>query len=319
MLPVRLPRPAVPGLVPGHQRAARAPRPSRWRAAPPRTGTQYTYNDEDDLTVRYLHPASGAATTTTYSYPAPGSTQPHAVSSARSPARPEPPTTSYGYDADGRRDRRSPARPTQTLTWNDAGQLASVATTGASAADHQLHLRRRRQPAAQPTPAASPSTCPTSRSSSTPPPARSPAPATTPSAASPSRPARRRRRPVPDRRPAGHRHSIAIDSATLAVTRRHYDPYGNPIGAAPSSWPGNKGFVGGTTDSATGLTNLGAREYNPATGSFISPDSLLTPYDPQDLNAYAYADRQPRHRPGPVRALHRRPAPAAAAPPAPST
>jgi RHS repeat-associated protein len=77
------------------------------------------------------------------------------------------------------------------------------------------------------------------------------------------------------------------------ATRRYYDPYGNPAGTAPPGWPGTKGFVGGTADPATGLTNLGAREYNPATGSFISPDQLITPGDPQNLNAYAYAADDP--------------------------
>jgi RHS repeat-associated protein len=52
-------------------------------------------------------------------------------------------------------------------------------------------------------------------------------------------------------------------------------------------------FVGGANDTATGLTDLGAREYQPGTGSFISPDPLLNPYDPQDLNAYAYAADNP--------------------------
>ena len=64
-------------------------------------------------------------------------------------------------------------------------------------------------------------------------------------------------------------------------------------GAAPASWPGSKGYVGGTADTATGLTNLGAREYNPAMSSFVSPDSLLNPADPQDLNPYAYATGNP--------------------------
>ena len=49
----------------------------------------------------------------------------------------------------------------------------------------------------------------------------------------------------------------------------------------------------GAHDTATGLTNLGAREYQPGTGSFISPDPLLKPYDPQNLNAYAYAADNP--------------------------
>jgi RHS repeat-associated protein len=87
--------------------------------------------------------------------------------------------------------------------------------------------------------------------------------------------------------------TLAINSATLAVTRRYYDPYGNLAGAPPSSWPGTKGFVGGTADPATGLTNLGAREYDPVAGAFISPDPLITPYNPQDLNAYAYAQDNP--------------------------
>lgn len=55
--------------------------------------------------------------------------------------------------------------------------------------------------------------------------------------------------------------------------------------------PGHPGV--GAHDTATGLTNLGAREYQPGTGSFISPDPLLKPYDPQNLNAYAYAADNP--------------------------
>jgi RHS repeat-associated protein len=88
--------------------------------------------------------------------------------------------------------------------------------------------------------------------------------------------------------------TVAIDSQTLDVTRRYYDPYGNPIGTAPVSFPaGQKGFVGGTADPATSLTNLGARQYESSLGSFITTDSVLKPYDPQDLNPYAYAEGNP--------------------------
>jgi RHS repeat-associated protein len=86
---------------------------------------------------------------------------------------------------------------------------------------------------------------------------------------------------------------VAIDSASLAVTRRYYDPNGNPVGAPPSSWPGTRGFVGGTADTATGLTSLGAREYNPGTASSSTPIPSSPPYDPQDLNPYAYAADNP--------------------------
>lgn len=87
--------------------------------------------------------------------------------------------------------------------------------------------------------------------------------------------------------------TLAINSTNLAVSERFYDPYGNPVGTATGAWPGGKGFQEGTTDSATGLTNLGAREYDSGTGSFASPDPLLVPTDPQDLNPYAYAQDSP--------------------------
>jgi len=87
--------------------------------------------------------------------------------------------------------------------------------------------------------------------------------------------------------------TVAINASTLAVTRRFYDPYGNAIGTPPASWPGTRGFVGGTADPATGLTNLGAREYDPATTTFITTDPVLTPDNLQDLNPYAYAADNP--------------------------
>src|SRR6202012_3809872 len=87
--------------------------------------------------------------------------------------------------------------------------------------------------------------------------------------------------------------TLAISSTTLAVTERFYDPYGKTIGTTAASWPGNQDFQNGSTDTATALTNLGAREYNTGTNSFISPDPVLSPTDPQDLNPYAYAQDSP--------------------------
>jgi RHS repeat-associated protein len=95
--------------------------------------------------------------------------------------------------------------------------------------------------------------------------------------------------------------SVAIDSQTLTATHRYYDPYGNPRGTAPPSFPvGEKAFVGGANDTATGLTDLGVREYQPGSGSFISPDPQLNPYDPQDLNAYTYAADNPTSKSDPT-------------------
>ncbi|MFI0941853.1 polymorphic toxin-type HINT domain-containing protein [Streptomyces sp. NPDC021020] len=84
-----------------------------------------------------------------------------------------------------------------------------------------------------------------------------------------------------------------IDAATQAVTRRRTTIFGAPRGASAPGWQGTKGFVGGTTDAATGLTHLGAREYDPATGRFVSVDPLLDFTDSQQINGYAYADNNP--------------------------
>ncbi|MGW5420927.1 ricin-type beta-trefoil lectin domain protein [Streptomyces sp. NPDC003943] len=86
---------------------------------------------------------------------------------------------------------------------------------------------------------------------------------------------------------------LGIDLSTLAETRRPTDPFGNPRGTQPSAWAGDKGFVGGTKDTATALTNLGARQYLPTAGRFISTDPLFDSADPQSWNGYAYADNSP--------------------------
>ncbi|MCX4756216.1 polymorphic toxin-type HINT domain-containing protein [Kitasatospora purpeofusca] len=83
--------------------------------------------------------------------------------------------------------------------------------------------------------------------------------------------------------------------ANQTVTRRPTDPFGNPRGNQPatSDWAGSKGFVSGTKDEATGLTNLGARQYDPLRGRFINPDPILDPADPQQWNGYAYSENDP--------------------------
>ncbi|MFC4032341.1 polymorphic toxin-type HINT domain-containing protein [Streptomyces polygonati] len=86
---------------------------------------------------------------------------------------------------------------------------------------------------------------------------------------------------------------ITADNTT--VTRRAYTPFGQDrtTGGNPATWPGDQGYVGGTPDPTTGLTNLGAREYDPTLGRFLSVDPQLDITDTQSLNGYAYADNTP--------------------------
>ncbi|MFJ4714208.1 polymorphic toxin-type HINT domain-containing protein [Streptomyces sp. NPDC088785] len=86
---------------------------------------------------------------------------------------------------------------------------------------------------------------------------------------------------------------LAIKASDLSLSQRRTTPFGNSRGTSTGTWPGTKGFVGGTTDTDTGLTHLGAREYDPATGRFISADPVMDLTDPQQINGYAYSNNNP--------------------------
>ncbi|GAA2045300.1 RHS repeat-associated core domain-containing protein [Catenulispora yoronensis] len=87
---------------------------------------------------------------------------------------------------------------------------------------------------------------------------------------------------------------VAINAATLALTRRSFDPYGNTRGAtAGGAWPDTHGFLDKPVEAATGLTDIGARKYDATLGMFISPDPKVDFDLPQSLPAYTYASDNP--------------------------
>ncbi|MFJ8051407.1 RHS repeat domain-containing protein [Streptomyces luteogriseus] len=87
--------------------------------------------------------------------------------------------------------------------------------------------------------------------------------------------------------------SMTVDATTQAVTRRYTKPFGEARGTAPSAWPDDKGFLGKPADTDTGLSHIGAREYDPTLGRFLSVDPVLAPGDHESLNGYAYANNTP--------------------------
>lgn len=89
---------------------------------------------------------------------------------------------------------------------------------------------------------------------------------------------------------------MSADAKTGVTSRRRMDPFGNTrddSSSSPSGWVNDKGFVGGTVQASTGLTTLGAREYDSDTGRFISADPIVDYNDPQQINGYAYANNSP--------------------------
>ncbi|HWG15212.1 MAG TPA: RHS repeat-associated core domain-containing protein, partial [Streptosporangiaceae bacterium] len=255
----------------------------------------YSYNAQNDLTGETSTPASGAATTVTNGYPSAGSAQPHAVASEQIAAPSGTTSSNYSYNADGDLTSVTGGSQSEALNWNDAGQLSSVTTTPPAGQaettsyvyDASGNLLLQQDPSSVTLYLADEQLVLN----------------TTSGTVSGTRYYSMNGATIAARTSTGQvsylvgdeqgTSLVLIDASSLAVTRRYYDPYGNQIGSPPSAWPGTRGFVGGTADPSTGLTNLGAREYSPTTGSFISPDAIINPDDPQDLNAYAYASDNP--------------------------
>ncbi len=87
--------------------------------------------------------------------------------------------------------------------------------------------------------------------------------------------------------------SLALDATTYAVTKRYTSAFGAPRGEKSTNWPDDKSFLGKPADTATGLTHIGAREYDPGIGQFISVDPLLQAEISQSLNGYSYGAQNP--------------------------
>ncbi|MEE1803852.1 polymorphic toxin-type HINT domain-containing protein [Streptomyces sp. JV176] len=82
--------------------------------------------------------------------------------------------------------------------------------------------------------------------------------------------------------------------ASQTVTRRAFKPYGEARGPKPALWPNKRSYLGtGIDDAATGLTHLGAREYDQAAGRFLSADPVIDVTEPLQMNGYAYAGNSP--------------------------
>lgn len=88
--------------------------------------------------------------------------------------------------------------------------------------------------------------------------------------------------------------TVQWDASNTPGTRlkRFTDPFGVPRGTS-TTFADDKLSLGKPNDSGAGLTHVGAREYDPAIGRFISVDPLLDTTDPSSFNGYIYANNDP--------------------------
>ncbi|WP_353505540.1 RHS repeat-associated core domain-containing protein [Verrucosispora sp. ts21] len=235
-------------------------------------------------TSEVVHRSTGDATTT-YTYPPSGanSVRPHAVTATSGAS-----TGSYTYDATGNlTSRPTPSAGTQTLTWDPEGHLeTSTDATGETRyiydADGNRLIRRD----------------PTGRTLYLP--GQEIRYNASTGATTCTRFYSFAGSMVASRTSAGltwlssdHQGTatVAVEAGNQQATVRRQTPYGTPRGGTPA-WPNDKGFVGGTIDN-TGLIHLGAREYDPVLGRFVSLDPVMDLLDPQQINGYVYSNNNP--------------------------
>lgn len=261
--------------------------------------TSYTYNNAGQRKTETTHAATSNATTN-YEYGTPIG-QPHALNKTTGAK-----AATYAYDKTGNTTSRPGTQAAQTLTWNSEGELATTSepaagttkpATGTSYlydANGELLIRRPTTPDGDTvlylggtevrlTTKGTAKTVTGTRYYS---------------AAGQNIAVRTATKGTTGTKlsflVADHHgtSSLAMDATTWAITKRYTGPFGDSRGPK-TAWPDDKAFLGKPADATTGLTHIGAREYDPGTGQFISVDPLLELDKHQTLNGYSYSINNP--------------------------
>nr|WP_198151319.1 polymorphic toxin-type HINT domain-containing protein [Kibdelosporangium sp. MJ126-NF4] len=252
--------------------------------------TSWTFDATGLRKSQVKHGLSGTAdTTTAYTYPTPGENvvRPHAVQSSTTGGL----TTSYEYDSSGSTKARKLPGDTQSLEWNEYNRLAKMTTPAGETSyvyDADGNQLLRRDPGKNTLFL----------------PGEELARDTKTGAVVGTRyyehngtvVALRVGGGVPQYLQADQHgtNQVSVSSVGFAVTRRELDPYGNPIGSTDGgNWPDSHGFLDKPYNEITGLSDIGARNYDPVIGRFISVDPLIDLASPQQWAGYSYANNNP--------------------------
>ncbi|MFF4500289.1 polymorphic toxin-type HINT domain-containing protein [Streptomyces sp. NPDC001401] len=251
-----------------------------------------TADASKNVTFTYGYGKTVAATSTTPAY----KTQPHTMTSVSSNTSGK--GSAYTYDATGNTTVRDLSNTTQNLVWTAENKLDSISDDGKkttyvydadgnrllenSSSGSTLYLGE--------TELTTGSTGTITRAS------RSYAQSGAPTVV----------RTTTNGATTGHKLSVlladhlgtsdtSVDVASgQTVTRRAFKPYGEVRGTKSASWPNKRGYLGtGIDDTATGLTHIGAREYDQASGHFLSADPVIDLADPLQMNGYTYGSNSP--------------------------
>jgi len=250
----------------------------------------YTYDATGNRKTETEH-TTGGNIDKSLTYPAPGSTavRPHTVSSVTTTAPWGAKTDSYTYDNVGNTTKRPGGSTEQTFAWDAEGRVASVTENGTTTSyvyDADGNRLVQRDPGgrslflsgAEYRAAASGGAVTGRRYYDHGPAgiiaARDPATGLTWQAT--------------DHQGTSQ---LAFKASDMSMTRRRLAPFGGIRGPNPT-WPDPYGFVGGQQDGH-GTVHLGAREYDPTLGRFISADPIMDVSDPQSYQGYAYANNTP--------------------------
>ncbi|MEV4559335.1 RHS repeat-associated core domain-containing protein [Kitasatospora sp. NPDC049285] len=245
--------------------------------------TDWQFDVLGNRTVQTEHSTTGGAdAATTYTYNGNGANQPHSLTSTSN-------GSAFTYDTAGNTlQRTTPANGAQTLTWDDASRLAKVHGT---AGDTTYVYDANGQVLLQKDPASTVLYLPGEQITL---------------AGGATTGVRYTALPgggtvVRTGFGASYRFEIAdphgtatlsLDSTAQTPTWRQFTPYGAPRGTA-ATWPDNRGFLNAPANGTTGLTTLGARQYDPVTGRFASLDPLFAADDAQQLGGYNYSASNP--------------------------